>query len=130
MKTDKDIVIDGLMARIRELEQQISYSNKTNHLAKSTRSNVLFNGVYSEIDGLSDIFYDSIDILEMNIRTTNCLRAENVYYVGQLVSCTKSEILKTPHLGKKSVNDIVDILQSKGLSLGMSKQDKIDYSNN
>lgn len=129
MKDNKDIIIDGLMARIRELEKNLEYSSKTNHLTKSTRSNVLFNGVYSEPEGLSDIFYDSIDVLEMNIRTTNCLRAENVYYVGQLVSCTKIEILKTPHLGKKSVNDIVDILQSKGLKLGMSKQDKIDYSN-
>lgn len=127
MKTDKDIIIDGLMARIRELEQQISYSNKTNHLAKSTRSNTLLSGDYVEVEGVDDIFYRSIDDLYTSVRIRNCLRAENIYSVGQLVCFTDSEILKTPNLAKKSVTEIQDILKGHGLWLGMTDQDKIDY---
>ena len=49
----------------------------------------------------------------------NCLKAENIYYIGDLVQRTEVELLKTPNLGKKSLTEIKDVLASRGLSLGM-----------
>ncbi len=127
MKTDKDIVIDGLMARIRELEQQVSYSERTSHLAKNTRTKTLIDDSYTEAACVDDIFHKSIDDLYASIRIRNCLRAENIYTVGQLVCFTDSEILRTPNLAKKSVAEIQDTLKGHGLWLGMTEQDKINY---
>ena len=60
-----------------------------------------------------------IDDLELTVRSTNCLKAENIYYVGDLVQRSEIELLKTPNLGKKSLTEIKDVLASKGLSLGV-----------
>ncbi len=60
-----------------------------------------------------------IDDLELTVRSTNCLKAENIYQVGDLVQKTEVELLKTPNLGKKSLTEIKDVLASKGLSLGV-----------
>lgn len=61
----------------------------------------------------------TIDELDLTVRSANCLKAENIYYLGELVQRSENELLKTPNLGKKSLNEIKDLLQSKGLSLGM-----------
>ncbi len=60
----------------------------------------------------------SIDVLGLTVRSMNCLKTENVNYIGDLVQKTELELLKTPNLGKKSLNEIKDILISKGFSLG------------
>ena len=60
-----------------------------------------------------------IDDLELTVRSTNCLKAENIYQIGDLVQKTEVELLKTPNLGKKSLTEIKDVLASKGLSLGV-----------
>ncbi len=59
-----------------------------------------------------------VDDLELTVRSANCLKAENIYYIGDLVQRTEVELLKTPNLGKKSLTEIKDVLASKGLSLG------------
>ncbi len=60
-----------------------------------------------------------IDDLELTVRSANCLKAESIYYVGDLIQRTEVELLKTPNLGKKSLTEIKDVLASRGLSLGM-----------
>ncbi|MGJ8671240.1 MAG: DNA-directed RNA polymerase subunit alpha, partial [Oceanococcus sp.] len=60
-----------------------------------------------------------IDELELTVRSANCLKAENIYYVGDLVQRSEVELMKTPNLGKKSLNEIKDVLEQQGLSLGM-----------
>ena len=65
------------------------------------------------------ILIQSIDDLELTVRSTNCLRAENINYIGELVHHTESELLKAPNLGKKSMNEIKEMLSQHGLSLGM-----------
>jgi DNA-directed RNA polymerase subunit alpha len=60
-----------------------------------------------------------VDDLELTVRSANCLKAENLYYIGDLIQRTENELLKTPNLGKKSLTEIKDVLASKGLSLGM-----------
>jgi DNA-directed RNA polymerase subunit alpha len=53
------------------------------------------------------------------VRAANCLKAENIYYIGDLVQRTENDLLKTPNLGKKSLLEIKNVLASRGLSLGM-----------
>lgn len=60
-----------------------------------------------------------VDDLELTVRSANCLKAEIIYYIGDLVQRTEVDLLKTPNLGKKSLTEIKDVLASKGLSLGM-----------
>ena len=60
-----------------------------------------------------------VDDLELTVRSANCLKAENIYYIGDLVQKTENELLKTPNLGKKSLTEIKDVLSSRSLSLGM-----------
>ncbi|URJ25290.1 DNA-directed RNA polymerase subunit alpha [Candidatus Blochmannia ocreatus (nom. nud.)] len=60
-----------------------------------------------------------VDDLELTVRSANCLKAESIHYIGDLVQRTEVELLKTPNLGKKSLTEIKDILAARGLSLGM-----------
>ncbi|PVZ65728.1 DNA-directed RNA polymerase subunit alpha [Pelagibaculum spongiae] len=60
-----------------------------------------------------------VDDLELTVRSANCLKAENIYYIGDLIQRTEVELLKTPNLGKKSLTEIKDVLASRGLTLGM-----------
>ncbi|BAW80053.1 DNA-directed RNA polymerase subunit alpha [Candidatus Nitrosoglobus terrae] len=64
------------------------------------------------------ILLQPIDDLELTVRSVNCLKAENIYYVGDLIQRTEVGLLKTPNLGKKSLTEIKDVLASRGLSLG------------
>ena len=60
-----------------------------------------------------------VDELELTVRSANCLKAENINYIGDLIQRTEVELLRTPNLGKKSLTEIKDVLATKGLSLGM-----------
>ncbi len=60
-----------------------------------------------------------VDDLELTVRSANCLKAENIFYIGDLVQRTENELLKTPNLGKKSLTEIKDVLAARSLSLGM-----------
>ncbi len=80
-------------------------------------------------DGLSEerpkepaydpILVRPVDELELTVRSANCLKAENIYLIGDLIQRTEVELLKTPNLGKKSLTEIKDVLATRGLSLGM-----------
>ena len=69
--------------------------------------------------GVDPVLLRPIDDLELTVRSANCLKAESIYYIGDLVQRTEVELLKTPNLGKKSLTEIKDVLFSRGLSLGM-----------
>ena len=60
----------------------------------------------------------SIEELELTVRSTNCLKAESIFLIGDLLQRTEFDLLKTPNLGKKSLNEIKDVLASRGFSLG------------
>ncbi len=65
------------------------------------------------------ILLRSVEDLELTVRSLNCLKAENIYYIGDLIQRTENELLKTPNLGRKSLNEIKEVLSSRGLQLGM-----------
>ena len=68
---------------------------------------------------IDPILLRPVDDLELTVRSANCLKAESIYYIGDLIQRTEVELLKTPNLGKKSLTEIKDDLASRGLSLGM-----------
>lgn len=70
-------------------------------------------------EAIDPILLRPVDDLELTVRSANCLKAENIYYIGDLIQRTEVELLKTPNLGKKSLTEIKDVLASRGLSLGM-----------
>ena len=65
------------------------------------------------------ILLQPVDDLELTVRSANCLKAENIYYIGDLIQRSETELLKTPNLGRKSLNEIKEVLASKRLTLGM-----------
>lgn len=67
---------------------------------------------------IDPILLRPVDELELTVRSANCLKAESIYYIGDLIQKTETELLKTPNLGKKSLTEIKDVLASRGLSLG------------
>ena len=73
----------------------------------------------SEEAEIDPILLRPVDDLELTVRSANCLKAENIYYIGDLIQRTEVELLKTPNLGKKSLTEIKDVLASHGLSLGV-----------
>ena len=77
--------------------------------AEGARSNASFD----------PILLRPVDELELTVRSANCLKAENIYYIGDLIQRTENELLKTPNLGRKSLNEIKEVLASRGLTLGM-----------
>jgi len=75
--------------------------------------------VEEKADEIDPILIRPVDDLELTVRSANCLKAENIYYIGDLIQRTEVELLKTPNLGKKSLTEIKDVLASRGLALGM-----------
>ena len=67
---------------------------------------------------IDPILMRPVDELELTVRSANCLKAENIYYIGDLIQRTETELLKTPNLGRKSLNEIKEVLASRGLTLG------------
>jgi DNA-directed RNA polymerase subunit alpha len=72
-----------------------------------------------EVGDIDPILLRPVDDLELTVRSANCLKAESIYFIGDLIQRTEVELLKTPNLGKKSLTEIKDVLATKGLSLGM-----------
>ncbi len=68
---------------------------------------------------IDPILLRPVDDLELTVRSANCLKSENIFYIGDLIQCTEHELLKAPNLGRKSLNEIKEVLASRGLSLGM-----------
>lgn len=76
-------------------------------------------GISDDRPDFDPLLMRPVDDLELTVRSANCLKAENIFYIGDLILRTENDLLKTPNLGKKSLTEIKDILATKGLSLGM-----------
>src|SRR6202140_2823204 len=122
-RTDLDkLVMDIETNGVIEPEQAIRYA-----------ASILVEqlGVFADLKGteapieqrsmpqVDPILLRPVDDLELTVRSANCLKAENIYYIGDLIQRTETELLKTPNLGRKSLNEIKEVLATRGLSLGM-----------
>jgi DNA-directed RNA polymerase subunit alpha len=65
------------------------------------------------------IFLKKVDELELSVRSANCLKNDNIIYIGDLVQKTDAEMLRTPNFGRKSLNEIKEVLVQMGLHLGI-----------
>ena len=111
MKTDGTIDPESAIKRAATiLHDQISVFVDLKQIAQETQ-----NIEEPEVD---PVLIRPVDDLELTVRSANCLKAENIYYIGDLVQRTEVELLKTPNLGKKSLNEIKDVLSERGLALG------------
>lgn len=73
----------------------------------------------SESEKFDPLLVKPVDDLELTVRAANCLKAESIYYIGDLVQRSENDLLRTPNLGKKSLAEIKEVLASRNLSLGM-----------
>lgn len=76
-------------------------------------------GPVTKQEEVDPVLLRPVDDLELTVRSANCLKAENIYYIGDLIQRTETELLKTPNLGRKSLNEIKEVLATRGLTLGM-----------
>ncbi len=102
---------EAIRTAARILMEQLSFFADLEGTAASAES--------AEGASVSPILVRPVDDLELTVRSANCLKAENIYYIGDLIQRTESELLKTPNLGRKSLNEIKEVLATRGLSLGM-----------
>lgn len=107
---------DAVRASAKILVEQLAV------FAQLEGSDLPFSGVQATTGSKQDfdpILLRPVDELELTVRSANCLKAENIYYIGDLIQRTENELLKTPNLGRKSLNEIKEVLASRGLTLGM-----------
>lgn len=97
------------------LRDQLSVFSDSNSEVKSPVN----QRTRSKPQQLPDVYFQPVDDLELTVRSANCLKAENIHLIGDLVQRTEVELLKTPNLGKKSLMEIKEVLAVRGLSLGM-----------
>ena len=122
-RTDLDkLIIDVETDGTLEAEDAIKYAATI--LSDQLTSFVDFTVIEESVSepkqpAVDPALLQAIDDLDLTVRSANCLKAENIYYVGDLIQRTEMELLKTPNLGKKSLTEIKEVLASKGLSLGM-----------
>jgi DNA-directed RNA polymerase subunit alpha len=98
------------------VEQLIVFTQLEGQVDESWKNNV--GGSSGNEPEPAPILLRPVDELELTVRSANCLKAENIYYIGDLVQRSETELLKTPNLGRKSLNEIKEVLASRGLTLG------------
>lgn len=122
-RTDLDkLVVDIETNGVVDPEEAIRYAARV--LVDQLSVFAELKGTPAEVEAprapqVDPILLRPVDDLELTVRSANCLKAENIYYIGDLIQRTENELLKTPNLGRKSLNEIKDVLASKGLTLGM-----------
>jgi DNA-directed RNA polymerase subunit alpha len=104
---------DAVAYAARILQDQISvfinFSEPVHHVVEEARSELPFNAALLK----------KVDELELSVRSANCLKNDNIVYIGDLIQKTEAEMLRTPNFGRKSLNEIKEVLAQMGLHLGM-----------
>ncbi|HTO46830.1 MAG TPA: DNA-directed RNA polymerase subunit alpha, partial [Burkholderiales bacterium] len=124
-RTDLDkLVIDIETNGVIEPEEAIKYAarilvDQLNVFADLPQTPVGPMEQPTKAPPIDPILLRPVDDLELTVRSANCLKAENIYYIGDLIQRTETELLKTPNLGRKSLNEIKEVLAARGLTLGM-----------
>ena len=77
----------------------------------------------TDTNQLNRYLLKKVDELELSVRSANCLKNDNIVYIGDLIQKTEAEMLRTPNFGRKSLNEIKEVLSGMGLHLGMDVVD-------
>ncbi|HTT40017.1 MAG TPA: DNA-directed RNA polymerase subunit alpha [Burkholderiales bacterium] len=122
-RTDLDkLIMDVETNGVMEPEEAIRYAARVLMDQLTTFADLKGTPIQMEqpkTPQVDPILLRPVDDLELTVRSANCLKAENIYYIGDLIQRTETELLKTPNLGRKSLNEIKEVLASRGLTLGM-----------
>ena len=105
IRASAKILVEQLLI-FADIDQMIDINNLPSSKAREAQSTI------------DPLLLRPVDELELTVRSANCLKAENIYYIGDLIQRTETELLKTPNLGRKSLNEIKEVLASRGLTLG------------
>jgi DNA-directed RNA polymerase subunit alpha len=104
---------DAVALAARILQDQlavfINFEEPTKHVEEARHPELAFNAALLK----------KVDELELSVRSANCLKNDNIVYIGDLIQKTEAEMLRTPNFGRKSLNEIKEVLASMGLHLGM-----------
>jgi DNA-directed RNA polymerase subunit alpha len=110
---------EAIRQSARILVEQLAFFAQIDPKLGEIDSGAITGNSKSASSGTFDpILLRPVDELELTVRSANCLKAENIYYIGDLIQRTETELLKTPNLGRKSLNEIKEVLASRGLTLG------------
>jgi DNA-directed RNA polymerase subunit alpha len=118
IETDGSLTPDDAVAyAARILQDQLSIFVNFDEPESATRSD--------DDDGLefNPLLLKKVDELELSVRSANCLKNDNIVYIGDLIQKTEAEMLRTPNFGRKSLNEIKEVLSGMGLHLGMDVED-------
>ncbi|NHK27347.1 DNA-directed RNA polymerase subunit alpha [Parvularcula flava] len=96
-----------------QLQVFVNFEEPTKESAESSEEELLFNAALLR----------KVDELELSVRSANCLKNDNIVYIGDLIQKTEAEMLRTPNFGRKSLNEIKEVLAQLGLHLGMDVPD-------
>jgi len=122
-RTDLDkLIIDLETNGIVEPEEAIRYAARILVQQLTVFADLESTPITKEqplIPQIDPILLRPVDDLELTVRSANCLKVENIYYIGDLIQRTEAELLRTPNLGRKSLNEIKEVLASRELTLGM-----------
>jgi len=108
---------DALAYAAKILKDQLSVFINFEEEAETSEEEIRLEPAFS------DNLFRSVDELELSVRSANCLKNADIRYIGELVQKTEAEMLKTKNFGRKSLNEIKEILAEMGLSLGMKLDD-------
>ncbi|MEC8882589.1 MAG: DNA-directed RNA polymerase subunit alpha [Pseudomonadota bacterium] len=112
VKTNGTITPDQAVRRVATIMQHQLSNFASIHERKNEDSG-------SYLDNIDPVYSRLVDELELTVRAANCLKSENIRYIGELVQCNEYDLLRTPNLGRKSMNEIKAVLAELGLTLGM-----------
>ena len=112
VKTNGTITPDQAVRRVATIMQH-QLSSFASIQERKTEDNS------SYLDNVDPVYSRLVDELELTVRAANCLKSENIRYIGELVQCNEYDLLRTPNLGRKSMNEIKAVLAELGLTLGM-----------
>ncbi len=122
-RTDLDKLIMDLETNgVVEPEEAIRYAARVLVQQLSVFADLESTPIAKEqplIPQIDPILLRPVDDLELTVRSANCLKVENIYYIGDLIQRTEAELLRTPNLGRKSLNEIKEVLAARELTLGM-----------
>jgi DNA-directed RNA polymerase subunit alpha len=126
VETDGTVTPDDAVAyAARILQDQLSLfvhfddQLPTGHVPAMGGSVATHSPEESDANQLNRYLLKKVDELELSVRSANCLKNDNIIYIGDLVQKTEAEMLRTPNFGRKSLNEIKEVLSSMGLRLGM-----------